>query len=36
MQGSKGDKDKKNRILDTIGEREGGIWENSIETYTLP
>ena len=35
MQGGKGDTDKKNRILDTIGEREGGvIWENSIETYS--
>jgi len=26
----------KNRLLDTVGEREGGVMgENSIETYTL-
>ena len=37
MQGSKGDTDIKNRLLDSVGEGEGGmIWENSIETYTLP
>ena len=37
MQGSKGDTDIKNRLLDTVGEGEGGmIQENSIETYTLP
>ena len=37
MQGSKGDTDVKNSILDSVGEGEGGItWENSIETYTLP
>ena len=37
MQGSKGDMDVKNRLLDSVGEGEGGmIWENSIETYTLP
>ena len=36
MQGSKGDTDVKDRLLDSVGEREGGmIWENSIETYTL-
>ena len=33
---SKGDADVKNRLLDSVGEVEGGIiWENSIETYTL-
>ena len=37
MQGSKGDTDVKNRLLNTVGEGEGGmIWENSIETYILP
>jgi len=37
MQGSKGDTDVKNRLLDSVGEGEGGmIWVNSIETYTLP
>ena len=37
MQGSKGDTDIKNRLLDSGGEGEGGmIWENSIETYILP
>ena len=37
MQGSKGDKDVKNRLLDTVGEGEDGmICENSIETCTLP
>ena len=37
MQGSKGDTDVKNRLLVSVGEWEGGmIWENSIETYTLP
>ena len=35
--GSKGDTDIKNRLLDIVGKGEGGmIWENSIETYTLP
>ena len=29
--------DVKNRLLDSVGEGEGGmIWENSIETYILP
>ena len=33
---SKGDTDKKNRPLDTVGKGEGGmIWENSIETYNI-
>ena len=37
MQDSKEDAGIKNRLLDTVGEGEGGmIWENSIETYTLP
>ena len=37
MQGSKRDTDVKNRILDCVGEGEGGmIWEISIETYILP
>ena len=36
MQDSKRDTDIKNRILDIVGEAEGGmIWENSIETYIL-
>ena len=35
-QGSKGDTDIKNRLLDSVGEGKGGmIWENNIETYTL-
>ena len=37
MQGSKGDTDVKNRLLDSVGEgKDGMIWENSTETYTLP
>ena len=37
MQVSKGDTDVKNRLLDSVGEGKGGtIWENSIETCTLP
>ena len=37
MQDSKRDTDIKNRLLDSVGESEGGmIWENSIETYILP
>ena len=37
MQGSKGDRDINNRLLDSVGEGKGGmIWEKSIETYTLP
>ena len=36
MQGNKGDTDK-NRLLDSVGKSEGGmIWENGIETSTLP
>ena len=37
MLDSKRDTNIKNRILDSVGEGEGGmIWENSIETYILP
>ena len=36
IQGSKGDTDVKNRLLDSVGEGKGGtIWENSIETWIL-
>ena len=36
MQDSKKDTDIKNRLLDSVGEGEGGmIWENSIETCIL-
>ena len=36
MQDSKRDTDIKNRLLDSVGEGEGGIiWENSIETCLL-
>ena len=34
MQDSKRDTDVKNRLLDSVGEGEGGVtWENSIEMY---
>ena len=34
---SKRDTDVKNRLLDSVGEGEGGmIWENNIETCILP
>ena len=37
MWDSKRDTDIKNRLLDSVGEGEGGtIWENNIETYILP
>ena len=37
MQGSKRDTAVKNRLLDSVGEDEGGmIWENSIENVLLP
>ena len=37
MQDSKRDTDIKNRLLDSVGEGEGGmIWENSFETCILP
>ena len=36
MRDSKRDTDVKNRLLDSVGEGEGGvIWENSTETYIL-
>ena len=36
MRDSKRDTDVKNRLLDTVGEGEGGmIWENSIESCIL-
>ena len=36
MQGRKGDTDVKDRLLDSVGEGEGGmIWKNSIETCIL-
>ena len=36
MQDSKRDTDVKNRLLDPVGEGEGGmIWENSIESCIL-
>jgi len=37
MWDSKRDTDKKNRLLDSLGEGEGGmIWENSNETCIIP
>ena len=36
MQGSNRDTDVNNRLLDYVGEGEGGmIWETSIEMYIL-
>ena len=36
MQDSKRDTDVQNRLLDSVGEGEGGmIWENGTETCTL-
>ena len=36
MRDSKRDTDIKNRLLDSVGEGEGGmIWDNSIETCIL-
>ena len=36
LQGSSGDADIENGILDTVGEGEGGVnWESSRETYTF-
>ena len=36
MLGNKGDSDIKNRLLDSVGEGEGGMFrENSIETWIL-
>ena len=37
MQGNKRDTDVNNRLLEYVGEGEGGmIWENSIETCIFP
>ena len=37
MQGSKADADTENRLVDTVGEGEGGMnGESSVETHTLP
>jgi len=37
MRDRKRDTDIKNRLLDSVGEGEGGmIWENGSETYILP
>ena len=37
MRDSNRDTSVKNRFLDSVGEGEGGmIWENNIETSTLP
>ena len=37
MQDSKRDTNIKDRLLDSVGEGEGGmVWENSIETCILP
>ena len=36
-QGSNRDADIEKRLVDTVGEGEGGTnWESSMETYTLP
>ena len=35
MQDRKRDTDMKNRLLDSVGEGEGGIWEYSIEKCLL-
>ena len=37
MQGSKGDTNIQNGLLDSVGEEKGGmIHENNIATYTIP
>ena len=37
MQGSRGDTDRENRLVDTVGEGEGGMnRETSIEAYASP
>ena len=37
MQNRKRDTDVQNRLLDSVGEGEGGmVWENDIETWVLP
>ena len=36
LQSSSGDADTENRLVDTVGEGQGGInWKSSMETYTL-
>ena len=37
FEGSNGDADTGNRLVDTVEEGESGTnWENSVETHTLP
>ena len=36
MQGSKGDTDVNMRLLDSVEDKGGMIWESSIKTCTLP
>ena len=37
LQGRNRDSDRENRLVDTVGEEQGGTnWESSIEIYTLP
>ena len=37
LQGSSGDADIVNSLVDTAGEGEGGMnWESGMETYTFP
>ena len=37
MQGSSGEADIGDRLVDTVGEGDGGTtWESSVETYSLP
>ena len=36
MQGSNGDADIENTLVDTVGKQMVGRIENSMETYTLP
>ena len=37
MQDNKRDTDVKKRLLDSVGEDDGGmIWENRLETYIVP
>ena len=35
LQGSDGDADIENRLVDTVGGQGGINWESSMETYTL-
>ena len=37
LQGSNGDADTENRLVDPVWEEEGGTnWDSNMETYTLP